>query len=188
MVVVEDIDAFQFRYGDNIAVAGEWSGGLSNNLELILLYASETVVHDFRNDDAWHPTTDGLGASLEIIDLTANRSDWEVATAWRPSFQMNGSPGKVRRVPGDVNGDGKFDSSDLVQVFQAGEYEDQIVGNSTFEDGDWNGGGDFTTQDLVHAFQFGHYVTTAIAEALRFHLEEQEQFNHGVQSNIKNDR
>ena len=58
---------------------------------------------------------------------------------------------------GDANRDGRFDSADLVHVFQIGEYEDGAVGNSTWEEGDWDGDGDFTTTDLVLAFQLGLY-------------------------------
>ena len=62
-----------------------------------------------------------------------------------------------KRVIGDSNHDGVFDSSDLVAVFQADEYQDDIDGNSTWEEGDWNGDGDFTTSDLVAAFSAGTY-------------------------------
>ena len=62
---------------------------------------------------------------------------------------------------GDANLDGVFNSSDLVQVFEVGEYEDNIVGNSTFQDGDWNCDGEFDSNDLVLAFQAGHYVADA---------------------------
>ncbi|MEZ6117875.1 MAG: lamin tail domain-containing protein [Pirellulaceae bacterium] len=65
--------------------------------------------------------------------------------------QIIGSP------MGDVNLDGRFNSSDLVLVFQASEFEDNIVGNSTWSTGDWNADGEFTTQDLVVVFQFGGY-------------------------------
>lgn len=64
-------------------------------------------------------------------------------------------------IPGDSNGDGRFDSSDLVMVFVAGEYEDEIQGNSTWEEGDWDGDGDFSSSDLVAAFTAGYYVTAA---------------------------
>jgi ELWxxDGT repeat protein len=64
-------------------------------------------------------------------------------------------------VPGDSNRDGKFNSSDLLLVFQIGEYEDGVDNNSTFDDGDWNGDGDFDSSDLVVAFQAGTYVTDA---------------------------
>ena len=55
----------------------------------------------------------------------------------------------------DANLDGRFDTSDLVAIFQRGEYEDAIAGNSTWSDGDWNCDGDFTTSDLVVALQKG---------------------------------
>ena len=58
---------------------------------------------------------------------------------------------------GDANLDGEFNSSDFVQVFQRGEYEDAIVGNSGWADGDWNGDSEFDTSDVVLAFQAGGY-------------------------------
>ena len=54
---------------------------------------------------------------------------------------------------GDSNLDGVFDSGDLVDVFAAGEYEDDIPGNSTWATGDWNGNGEFDSGDLVAAFK-----------------------------------
>jgi hypothetical protein len=59
--------------------------------------------------------------------------------------------------PGDSNLDGQFNSADLVLTFQAGQYEDRIVGNSGWGEGDWNGDGDFTSADMVMAFQTGLY-------------------------------
>lgn len=58
---------------------------------------------------------------------------------------------------GDVNLDGEFNSSDLVEVFQADQYEDGIPMNSGWAEGDWNGDGDFDSGDLVFAFQDGGY-------------------------------
>jgi hypothetical protein len=69
-------------------------------------------------------------------------------------------------VAGDSNGDGIFNSADLVLVFQAGEYEDDIPNNSTFEEGDWDGDGEFDSTDLVFAFQQGTYVADSIFAAL----------------------
>ena len=57
-----------------------------------------------------------------------------------------------------ANTDRRFDSVDLVSVFQAGEYEDDEANNSTWETGDWNGDGEFDSADLVLAFQVGRYV------------------------------
>jgi hypothetical protein len=61
------------------------------------------------------------------------------------------------RPVGDVNGDGRFDSSDLVLIFQSGKYEDGIENNATYAEGDFNGDGDFDSSDLVFAFQSGSY-------------------------------
>ena len=66
---------------------------------------------------------------------------------------------------GDSNLDGEFNSTDLVQVFQAGEYEDEVAMNSTWSEGDWDGDGDFTTSDLVAAFNEGHYESAAAGVA-----------------------
>ncbi len=66
--------------------------------------------------------------------------------------------GANARLVGDANGDGRFDSSDLILVFQAGEYEDGVADNSAFEEGDWNGDRDFDASDLLLAFQSGVYA------------------------------
>ena len=58
-----------------------------------------------------------------------------------------------------------FNSSDLVQVFQRGEYEDDIEDNSTWMDGDWNDDRDFDSSDLVMAFQTGLYEVKPQANA-----------------------
>lgn len=62
---------------------------------------------------------------------------------------------------GDANLDGVFNSADLVQVFQRGEYQDKLLENSTWADGDWNGNGEFESSDLVAAFQGQTYRADA---------------------------
>ena len=89
------------------------------------------------------------------------------------------------RVVADSNHDGVFDSSDFVAVFQAGEYEDGIAGNSTFEEGDWNGDGDFDSSDFVFAFRGGHYQReAAVAAAIEAVLAEtaRDHDRHGKSS------
>jgi hypothetical protein len=56
------------------------------------------------------------------------------ATRWSSSTRCNGS-----------------------SVFQAGEYEDGAVENSTWSTGDWNGDTEFNSRDLVVAFTGGGY-------------------------------
>ena len=70
----------------------------------------------------------------------------------------------VQTTFGDANLDGVFNSSDLVQVFVAGQYEDGLTGNSGWAQGDWNCDGEFTSSDLVTALQSGRYSRTAAAD------------------------
>ncbi len=165
IVVVEDLDAFQFRYGTELPVAGQWQGGLDNGSEQITLRGDGFLIHQFRYDDDWVRVTDGGGPSLELIHPYPNDlSAWGQASSWRASAAPGGTPGTgaSSRIPGDSNGDGQFNTADLVLVLQAGEYEDSIPNNSTYEEGDWNGDGDFDTGDLVFALQAGFYEVNPV--------------------------
>lgn len=67
------------------------------------------------------------------------------------------SPKDFHTYIGDSNLDGEFNTSDLVLLFQAGQYEDAAVGNSKWETGDWNGDAEFNSGDLLFAFQQGGF-------------------------------
>jgi hypothetical protein len=66
-------------------------------------------------------------------------------------------PDKLKTYVGDANLDGVFDSSDFVQVFAAGLYEDGGDAKATWASGDWNADARFDSRDLVAAFQRGGY-------------------------------
>ena len=117
-------------------------------------------------------------ATISVADFDNDGDTDILATGYR---HLNGGPPRPasitwfeNRRPFDVNDDGVFNSSDLIVIFQAGEYEDGIFGNSTFEEGDWNGDGDFDSSDLVLAFQRDSYVGVArpIAKAIDFLLSD----------------
>ncbi|MCA9149275.1 MAG: lamin tail domain-containing protein [Planctomycetales bacterium] len=169
VLVVENEEAFRLRYGVDLPVAGQWSGGLSNDTEHVQLNNGPITIQQLTYHDHWWPTTDGDGYSLEMLDVTnPDLAAWSWRNNWRPSDRSNGTPGLARRtIPGDVNHDGIFNSADLVAIFQAGEYEDDIEDNSSWEEGDWNGDGDFTTADLVYAFQAGTYTIGAVVASTR---------------------
>lgn len=95
IVIVEDIDAFESRYGGDIPIAGEYSGKLSNNGERIRLQdAVGQTMLDFKYNDQWYDTTDGEGFSLTIIDPTRTTPDsWNQKDSWQPSADIGGSPG-----------------------------------------------------------------------------------------------
>ena len=83
---------------------------------------------------------------------------------------------------GDANLDGDFNSSDLIKVFIAGQYDDNVTENSTWATGDWNCDQEFDSSDLIVAFIDGRYeVTARIAPdlpsgaALNFELVETDE-------------
>ncbi len=95
VLVVKDLDAFADLYGDEVMIAGEYSGSLSNSGERIVLEdAAGQIIHDFNYEDDWYDTTDGEGFSLTIIDPTSPDPDqWNNENGWRPSVYVGGSPG-----------------------------------------------------------------------------------------------
>lgn len=58
---------------------------------------------------------------------------------------------------GDVNLDGRFNTSDLIAIFQIGKFENSSLGRASWVSGDWNGDERFSTNDLILAFQAGGY-------------------------------
>jgi hypothetical protein len=76
----------------------------------------------------------------------------------------------ILQIPfGDADLDGVFNSHDLVLIFQAGEYEDGLVNNSTWAEGDWNCDGEFESSDLVLVFQMGSFVAESVPDTSNPH-------------------
>ncbi len=131
-----DIDAIQTLYAAHpLAVAGDFdSDGMVSQSDIALIFdeiASESNDPRFDlNDDALVDQSDRDVLITDILDTTY----------------------------GDANLDGTFDSTDLVFVFQAGQFQDDVAGESTWETGDWNGDGEFDSSDLVLAFGQGGFL------------------------------
>jgi hypothetical protein len=96
IVVVQDHDAFEARYGTNINIAGRYSGRLDNAGEKIRLQdAVGRTIHEFSFEDGWHSLTDDEGFSLTIMDPTNPApNSWNDKNSWRPSAYTGGSPGQ----------------------------------------------------------------------------------------------
>ena len=116
-VLASNAGAFAERYGSGIPIAGIYPNNLSNGGEPLRLDDVDgSTIHDFAYDDiglGWHPSTDGEGYSLVVIDPSGHVDDWALGSSWRPSFAIGGSPGSADLLPGDFNSDGQVDLVDL---------------------------------------------------------------------------
>ncbi len=119
VVIVRDRDAFISRYGPEIRIVGEYGHTaqdfkLGNGGEAIALeIAAGDLIQQFSYSDTWHPTTDGAGASLTVVDVDADLSRWSLPAGWQPSNSLDGSPGSSESNVGDFNSDGQVDESDI---------------------------------------------------------------------------
>ncbi len=97
------------------------------------------------------------------VHLTRGLFGFEFATIQDAAILGNRYMGLSLRQARWGDGDGRFDSQDVVQIFQLGKYE-----TGEFADwlaGDWDGDGVFNTKDLLLAFQQGTYVANATVAA-----------------------
>jgi hypothetical protein len=96
VVVVQNCNAFESRYGTEVPVAGEYTGKLSNGGERIELEdGNGRVILDFEFQDDWYDATDGEGYSLTIIDpANPDPNSWNQKESWRASSNTGGSPGR----------------------------------------------------------------------------------------------
>ncbi|MEX2188868.1 MAG: lamin tail domain-containing protein [Pirellulales bacterium] len=149
VLVVSNPAAFAFRYGNDLPVAGEYTGNLNNGGEAVRLEttAGQTIL-DFNYDDAtppWHPSTDGLGYSLVKIDPAAATATYGDGAAWRPSFELSGSPGARDAMFGDFDFDNRVGLADLA-------YLQSRLGTAvgaTASTGDLDGDGDVDRADAA---------------------------------------
>ncbi|RIK76533.1 MAG: hypothetical protein DCC68_19155 [Planctomycetota bacterium] len=155
-LVVVDQAAFTARYGAGLPIAGVYGGQLNNAGETIRIEdANAVAILDFTYDDTgegWHPTTDGDGYSLVIVDPLGAASTWSDGAAWRPSGAIGGSPGSDDGLPGDFNSDGNVGVADLA-ILQA---HLGTTSGATVAIGDIDGDGDVDRADAAEfARQFG---------------------------------
>ncbi len=108
VVVVQDRQAFETRYGTALNIAGQYSGRLNDGGERIVLEdAIGQTILDFDYKDGWRSITDGDGFSLTIIDpANTDPYGWNEKDSWRASAFLSGSPGEddsgIVPEPGEV--------------------------------------------------------------------------------------
>ncbi|MDG2383916.1 MAG: hypothetical protein P8N76_19745 [Pirellulaceae bacterium] len=144
--------------GSTSAILSETDNGLS-------ISAGSAVAGDFDNDGAC--TVADIDILQTAIRLNDEQSPYDLDQNGTVDLQdLEYMIHEIKNTwLGDANLDGEFDSSDLVNVFQTGEYEDDIEFNSTWATGDWTADGEFSSADFVAAFSDGGYemgVRTAV--------------------------
>lgn len=93
VLVVEDTAAFAARYGNNLPVAGQYTGKLSNSSETITLLDHQQVVIErvaYVDGGDWPGRADGYGSSLVRKSAT---TDGNSADNWKSSLRYGGTPG-----------------------------------------------------------------------------------------------
>lgn len=169
VVIVENLAAFTARYGAMAGlVAGQYAGRLDNAGELLRFedgggVTIQTFIYD-DNGPGWHPSTDGLGNSLVIVDATGDTANWNLGAQWRPSFAIGGSPGERDTLPGDFNGDLRVSLIDLA-ILQANL---GLASGATAASGDMNGDGMVNRSDVAQfsrSFGKSHAATASSAAA-----------------------
>jgi len=94
-LVVSNLAAFELRYGNELPVAGEYTGQFSNSgerVELIDENKRTIVGFTYGVENPWSKEADGLGPSLE---KRMTDSDPDLPENWRSSSVRGGTPGHV---------------------------------------------------------------------------------------------
>ncbi len=95
MVLVENQDAFEMRYGSETLahVFGQFGGALSNSGERIVILddqGEEQASIVYGDQAPWPEAADGVGSSLELV---ATGLDLNNPASWQASAMPHGSPG-----------------------------------------------------------------------------------------------
>ncbi|MCD6395686.1 MAG: hypothetical protein J7M40_19550 [Planctomycetes bacterium] len=86
--MVHFTDGIDYNFGD--------VGSLDNNgEEIVLRDAAGTEILDFDYSDGWFAITDGAGYSITTANANStDPNDWDSKAGWRPSSQVDGTPGR----------------------------------------------------------------------------------------------
>ncbi|MCA9214304.1 MAG: hypothetical protein KDB27_14630 [Planctomycetales bacterium] len=135
----------------------EIADGAYNGLAALKFMFSPSIPGDYNNDGR----LDGLDLDLQAVQMMSGdpirRFDENNDGAVDQMDRLVWVRDYASTWMGDSNLDGEFNSSDFVDVFKTGEYEDGVEKNSTWATGDWNGDLEFTSADFIVAFQDGGF-------------------------------
>lgn len=136
-LVVEDLQAFEARYGTGLNVAGQWSGGLNNGgetLEFFNALGVEISSISYNDGDPWPVSTDGAGATLVLSDPAGTSSSTlGKYYSWRQSAEFGGTPGTASAplagvVINEVSSHTDLPEVDVIELYNPTNQEIDIGG------------------------------------------------------------
>ncbi|MDB4300765.1 lamin tail domain-containing protein, partial [bacterium] len=95
VVLVKDPEAFAVRYGNGVAIGGEYSGNLSNSDDFISLSLTGVgTLHSlsYTDDDPWPTQPDVSDYSIILLDPSTN-PDSALPENWGTHSNLGGGPG-----------------------------------------------------------------------------------------------
>ena len=100
-VLAENPAAFAARYGNAVAVLGQYTDKLSDEGERIKLRdAAGNAILDFTYSGAWYPTqAGGQGRSIVVVDPAAAPVRWGEKANWQAGGFLHGTPGRGETAP-----------------------------------------------------------------------------------------
>lgn len=93
VVVVRDLALFTARYGPSVTVAGQFSGRLDPDGEVLRLEDRGELVLEFEYRSNWDALTRGAGHALVTVDDQALWTVWKSRLQWRAGEVPGGTPG-----------------------------------------------------------------------------------------------
>lgn len=99
-VIVSNEIMFRARYGEGPRVIGQYEGRLNDGGETLRIDKVDGTValqFEYGESDPWSQRADGVGASLELIDVATPLFDYSRAQRWMGSTVAGGTPGAVRQ-------------------------------------------------------------------------------------------
>ena len=118
-VVVRDTNAFEERYGTDVTVLGQYTGGLNNGGETLGLVDSlglEVASVTYNDSGLWSVAADGDGASLVLDSDSTSSLLSGKHYSWRASVEYGGTPGAASASPSGVVINEIVSHSDLPDV------------------------------------------------------------------------
>lgn len=113
VLIVQNRDAFELRYGTGLPIAGEYDGRLSGGgeeIEIVDRLGDPIAAFEYSDDSPWPEDPDGDGPSLEAIDPIGDPND---PANWRASLVDGGTPGAATPpLLGDYDRSGLVDHAD----------------------------------------------------------------------------